>query len=204
MAEHAVPKVLQMPAILAASMLLGAGCAWMRPTTDKPDPTTVASADQTQAAEALRLVRYANQLRSLSDADLDREYRLTEQALQAGRTPSAALRMSLLLTVPRSEYRDEQRAAALLQEVQVGANDTAYRELAQFLLAVLVESSGALAEASQSKNAVLAGAEVTNREMQALRQALLAERTRRGELEQQVEALKKIEQSLNERENVPN
>jgi hypothetical protein len=156
------------------------------------------------AAAALNLVRYTNGLRSLSPVELEAEHLRMERELASRWTSEAALRMSLLLTTPGAAFRDDERARTLLLTVEAGGLDTlpAESELASFLLTVFTGRPVSPAE-YDVRSADDASGDAVTREVDALRRALVAERTRRGELEQQVRALKRIEQNLNERENAP-
>jgi hypothetical protein len=108
--------------------------------------------------------------------------------------------MALLLTTADATARDEERAEALLREVRRGAGGAtgAEPELARFLLAFIAEP-----EQARAPGAATAARRTDSlaREVDALRRALAAERARRGELEQQVRALKELEQNINERPN---
>jgi hypothetical protein len=140
----------------------------------------------------------------LSPVELEAEHLRMERELASRWTSEAALRMSLLLTTPGAAFRDDERARTLLLTVEAGGLDTlpAESELASFLLTVFTGRPVSPAE-YDVRSADDASGDAVTREVDALRRALVAERTRRGELEQQVRALKRIEQNLNERENAP-
>ena len=177
-----------------------AGCAGLSSgPAAAPDPATSGFA-ATNMDDAYQLVRYANDLRALPPAMLAAEHERAEHALRTSPGPTAALRMALLLTVPGAPFADEERARNLLREY--ASQETAsppQRDLARFLLANLTERPGSPAGAAT--NGRSNGDAVPVPEVTALRRQLLAERARRDELEKQVEALKRLELNLNEREN---
>ena len=188
--------------MLACILCLVAGCAG--PTKTAQPASQPESPDDGEAA-ALSLVRYTNALRSLTPDELDAEHLRMEQQLASHWTSEAALRMSVLLTTPGAGLRDEGRARALLLTVEAGGPETlpAESELASFLLLVLAERDAWRGAYEAETSDASADGDVVAPEVETLRRALAAERTRRGELEQQVRALKRIEQNLNEREHPP-
>jgi hypothetical protein len=191
---------------LAALAVLAAGCS----VTGTPRGTGAAAQDvpaeapQPAADEAATLatVRYANGLRDLAPRDLAAERRRAEQALDAAWSPEEALRLALLLATTGKSARDTEHAKALLRRVARGggAHETgeaaAQPELARFVLALVSQPRRARPAAAGQRNT-----DSLTREVEALRRALAAERMRRGELEQQVRALKELEQNINERPN---
>lgn len=188
-------------AALMLALCLVAGCAHLGRTAH---PAAESAPPNSGKISALNLVRYANGLQSLTAPELDAEHLRLEKDLAAHWTPAAALRMSLLLTIPRTGFRDDERARAYLLAVEAGGTDArpVERELASFLLTVFAERPAEFSEEGVQGGDPVDG-DVMAREVDALRRALAAERARRGELEQQVKALKRIEQNLNERENAP-
>jgi hypothetical protein len=176
--------------------LLAAGCGVREPAREGARAPQAPTREPSETA-ALGLVRYANGLRALPPAALDAERQRTERELATMWSADAALRMSLLLTSPQASAPDPARAEALLHAV--GSAAPAYpaqAELARFLLALLVEQPR---HAEETRVAAAPLDTALAREVDELRRALAAERSRRDELEQQVEALKQLEQNLNQR-----
>jgi hypothetical protein len=148
----------------------------------------------------LELVRFANGLRGLPPDALERKREEAERELGANWTGESALRVALLLSLPGTAFRDEERAAALLHEVQEGglATEPDQGEFARFLLTMLTDQR---TRASTAVAAAVRRDATRARELEGLRRELASERGRRGELEQQVEALKQLEQNLKQRTN---
>lgn len=184
---------LRIPAALVLAVLV-AGCG-AGPRREAPAVATAPAPVCEQLA--LELVRYANGLRALDAERLGAEREHVEASLAGGWSAAQALRLSLLLTAPAAPLKDEARARALLRDVVTRAGVAEEAEIARFLLAVPdvrqePEEEGAVVT---RRNGAL------EREMDELRRSLVAERARRAELEEQVEALKELEQNLNQRPN---
>jgi hypothetical protein len=195
------PTVFARATLALLVALLVTGCSVRGAVREDAGPAQAAAhtTHEPSEAAALGLVRYANGLRTLPPAALDAERQRAEHELATTRSADAALRMSLLLTSPQASAPDPARAEALLHAVGTGvAADPAQTELARFLLALLVEQPR---HAEELRVAAAPGDTALAREVDELRRALAAERSRRDELEQQVQALKQLEQSLNQRPN---
>jgi cellulose biosynthesis protein BcsQ len=140
-----------------------------------------------QSAEAGELLAYNQRIRSLSPEELNSEYAIATQALTRQKSDANRLRIVLLLTQPNASFRDDTRAAALIDEVLANrpAENSAMKALAQLLGAMVNERRR------------------QEDRYQKLNQKLGDEEKRADALQQKLEALKTIEKNLINREQAP-
>lgn len=151
------------------------------------------------------LADYTRALQLQDDATLMAERAMLEQA-----PPSADrdLKLALLLSQPSSATYDPGRAADLLQTL-VSASDagSAYGALAT-TLSVTLQGGAQNCAASKQVRELTAQLDVEHQKRQetaarleSARQELANERAQRARLEQQLEALKSLEEQIQNREN---
>lgn len=139
------------------------------------------------AGDAAQLLAYAQRLRTLSSDDLQRERDAAARGLVQKKTAADRLRMALLLTGPDPRFRDDARAAALLQEVVKGkgGGSPALKNLAALLLQVAEE------RLRQEERC------------QTLADKAKEEQKRADALQQKLDALKAIEKNIINRDPIP-
>lgn len=145
--------------------------------------------------QAIVLVRYGNWTRSLAPAELTHELANVQRDLDLSDSAWAKLRMSLLLTAPSPAVHDDQHALNLLDDVaNAGPSTNAqYQDFARLIASLVVA-----ARPDPTGTETVPDPQI-DPEVHALRVALAAERSKRRELELQVEALKRLEDSLSQR-----
>jgi hypothetical protein len=160
------------------------------------DENTLARDPSTQA---LAVARYASRIRAMSAADLTRETAGVQQDLEGTDSSWARMRLALLLSTPAASPHDERRVAGLLRGIEQRAapGEEQLRDMAGLVAALLAGAPAGHAPPAIERDTAL------EQELRALRQTLTAERARRRELEQQVEALKKLEGNLSQRGAIP-
>lgn len=153
------------------------------------------------------LLSYANALRTYDPRGLQVEYRRVRERFSRLSAPGDRLRLAMLLMEPDAPFRDLKMARALLDEYLTGERSYAdidfYRDMASFLLTICeaIERAGS-AESRMSRELV---SERSRREdlaqrVENLQQELQRVRTERGKLQEQVKALKDIEETLRARD----
>lgn len=137
--------------------------------------------------EAGELLAYNQRIRSLSPEELNSEYGMATQALARQKSDLNRLRTVLLLLQPNAPFRDDARAAALVDEVLGNrpTENSATKALAQLLGAMVNERRR------------------QEERYQKLTQKLGEEEKRADALQQKLEALKTIEKNLINREQAP-
>ncbi|WP_455203402.1 hypothetical protein [Kaarinaea lacus] len=133
----------------------------------------------------LRLMRYSRQITELTNNELANELKKVQQLNEEKSDTSTQLRLALLLSLPSSQFYNKGEAKKILSDVINTSDEHApvLREYAYTLL-VSIEKT----EESERINATL-------------RKKLKKEIDRRQQLEQKLEALKSIEESISQRQN---
>jgi hypothetical protein len=126
---------------------------------------------------------YAAALLDAGEAELDQERERLERARKIAPDGDSAVRLALLFGLPDSRLRDVPRANALLRNWAAGPGaDPSWVQMARLLSAVLERGDDQTRALGQT------------------RQRLASERARRVRLQEQLEALKSIEERINRAE----
>jgi hypothetical protein len=188
------------PALALALVLAGvAGCAG---TPAEPDPAAL----KEQAAGRLvgEIAVYAIWVRRQSDETLRDELTRLEQAKNS---PDETLRMTLIVGQRQSSLYDPERAARLLADLaSQGADAAVHAQLAEVLLGLLPPEERVCGEAvCEEKLTLLVQMEERRRRelaarLDAMKIELDTERAARAKLENQLEALKSLEEQIQNRD----
>lgn len=188
--------------LLAAGLALGlvAACRSV-PTAGVPQASPAPCRDQLLEA----LGDYALGLRQQDDAQLSAEKERLESAPQS---PERDLRLALLLGQHTSPAYDPGRASRLLMRASSeSGSDSVHKALAQMLFTSLPGGPRRCADSDEVRElaAQLSVEQQRHQETSArledARQHLEAERTQRARLEQQLGALKSLEEQIKNRDN---
>jgi len=147
------------------------------------------------------LARYGSSVRALSAEELEHEYRLLAAQNEHEPNPDVQIKLSLLLSDPSAPFHDLDQAVRLLGDVMLHlrideSDDSAFARLLYYLLserACVDHSDASLAELLVSeREAVLR----LQRELGEARTSLESERALRVTLQQQLDALKALEEQI--------
>mgnify|MGYP000126633066 CR=1 FL=1 len=171
--------------LLLCGLCLGA-CAQLeqRATPANGAWNSHATASETHGADSAEVLAYFQRIKGLSGDALAAEHAAASQALTKRRSDVNRLKLALLLSLPRTPFKDEGRAAALANEV---ANNKA-------------------ADAPEMKHLALLLAAIANEQKQQeerwqqLAQKQKDDEKRAEALQQKLDALKSIEKDLIQRE----
>lgn len=174
---------------------------------DRARGTQPVGADEKDGRDGVAdLVAYANGLRALDAAALDAEYREVEERFARTHDPRDRLRLAILLMEPGASFRDVDRARALLEDYLTDSasyvNGFAYRDVAFFLLRFpgsMQQAGVSQTSVSRQLDAERARSIILSRRVESLQAELARIRTERVKLQEQVEALKSIEETLRAR-----
>lgn len=177
----------------AAGALLCQGCATLgRLAQDPCSPS--------------RVLEYAEHLADRTAADLEGEHRATEKAFQQTGGSCDRLRLAFQLLAPGTRFRDEARAANLLDDylASLTADDPGLRPLAKLLVTSLRKQWGLEARCRELETRL--GDERTRgdalgRQLQELKDVerrVGEERARADTLKRQLEELRDVEKRLGE------
>lgn len=146
-----------------------------------------ASRSSSSDEEAVRMIHYEHYLRGLRKDLLDVEHAGVEKAYAERGTEDLFFNYVILLTLPDTDFQDDNRAIELLNGYLSSNRDMppGSREYAEHLLAVVRER------------------EALHERVRALEQQLQQERRHSRELKEKLEALKKIEKSIMNRQDIP-
>jgi hypothetical protein len=193
-----------MPALLTLLLMLS-GCELMQTAfpgseTDTP-PVKDTSIDQgttdgiedgkapviiaptTNEDELLQIMHYSRIMQSYPRARLKDEFKRAATALADNPDTANQLRMAILLSIPNTSFKNEKRAMQMLSRiVNDGKQSSKLQEYAYLLLDTL-----------QQRGEVMQ----INKE---LSEELQAERQKRVQLQQKLDALKSIEKSISQRQ----
>jgi len=133
--------------------------------------------------ELLQIMRYSRIIQSYPRVRLKDEFkRVASELSDISDTPNQ-LRMAILLSIPNTSFENDKQALQLLSNiVNNSESPTALHEYAYVLLDTIQQRS----EAEQTKK--------------QLSDELLAERQKRAQLQQQLDALRTIEKSISQRQ----
>ena len=133
--------------------------------------------------ELLQIMRYSRIIQSYPRVRLKDEFkRVASELAEISDTPNQ-LRMAILLSIPNTSFENDKQALQLLSNiVNNSESPTALHEYAYVLLDTIQQRS----EAEQTKK--------------QLSDELLAERQKRAQLQQQLDALRTIEKSISQRQ----
>lgn len=162
-------------------MALAGGCALVE--TGPRRPTPVEDAGLPPTLDELGVLAYAATLLDADERQLDGERRRLQRRYREAPDGDAALRLALLLGLPDSRFRDAPRARQLLTEWAPSFEPDPSRAAMARLLALFLERQ-----------------DTQERVLNRTRRSLAAERDRRVRLQQQLEALKSIEERINRSE----
>ena len=183
-------------AALLATALLYAGC--------KRTPTAPPAKQDERGRALQEIADYAVRVRQQSDEELKAEL---EQLQAAPESPGRALRMALITGQRQSALYDPDRTAQLLAQVAgQGPETSVHVQLAQALLSVLpVEQRQCAATECEEKLTALVQVEELRRRdltsrIDSLGRQLESERRERAKLESQLEALKSLEEQIQNRD----
>lgn len=148
------------------------------------DKAPVIIAPTSDQEEVLQIMRYARVMQSYPRAKLKDEFKRVATDLVDKPDTANQLRMAILLSIEDTPFKNEKRALRLLTNIvnDVDERSSALQEYAYQLLDTLQQRY----EAMQ-----------LNRE---LSDELHAERQKRAQLQQQLDALRSIEKSINQRQ----
>lgn len=148
------------------------------------DKVPVIIAPTSDQEEVLQIMRYARVMQSYPRAKLKDEFKRVATDLVDKSDTANQLRMAILLSIEDTPFKNEKRALRLLTNIvnDVDEKSSALQEYAYQLLDTLQQRY----EAMQ-----------LNRE---LSDELHAERQKRAQLQQQLDALRSIEKSINQRQ----
>ena len=136
----------------------------------------------------LNLFRYSRRLGEMSTQELEQEYQAFKNLTAPQKTGiSAQMRYALLLSAPNAGFRDDEGAKKILAKIikTEKQRGVMLREYAYNLLIAIDQN-----EKAEQQNTLL-------------RKKLKSEIDRREALEQKLEALKSIEESITQRQNSP-
>ena len=169
-------------------LCLVTGCALLQPVPDPaPLPEPVADDDLAE------LVRYTLHTRELDPGALEEEYTLVRDSAPG---PERDLRLAVLLSHPKSARYDLAAALALLARPATN-DETSFAALLYRLLGERMLDTGmGVAQILERQKETRIGYEA---EIRALNDALDRERAQRETLEQQLEALRQIEDRIEQR-----
>jgi len=186
-------------AVLAAVLL--SGCAATH-TERAPLPVRNESPESGVSV----LLRYAERIRTLPEADLRRE--LDELLASRSSEPDAeeTIRYALLLVAGNARFADPAEAARALEDL-ISRNVRAEDEYIAFAVALLDFLRAGSAVPPVTVRAPLASTNTSNRgaagrgddELERVRSELVNERARRIELERQLAELRSLEEALSDR-----
>lgn len=173
-----MPKVMM---VLGVCLLL-AGCAAGGPAGTGAEPHYGTFC---RCGDAIGLIAYQQRIRGLSGDELAVEYAAASQAMVRQKSDAARLRLAMLLSLPGATFRDDERAAALADEVanrRTAATADGLRPLAALIAVHIGEQ-----RRQEDRN-------------QKLAQKLQEEEKRADALQQKLDGLKAIEKSMLNRE----
>jgi hypothetical protein len=183
--------------LLLAGTLATAACQ-----TAQLEPLPAAqNASPEDSAVLTELVRYGNIVREIGGRQLEQQYQAIALANDSVLSTEAAIKLSLLLSVPDTEFQDVDQATRFLRDV-VYREATEPPELAEFarLLYSLLAERVYTETDEDATMAMLAHErdrnEELNQELVKVKTALALERKQRETLEGQLEALKQLEEQL--------
>lgn len=141
----------------------------------------------------LKLLRYSRRLGELTPEELEQEYKsFQEQSIEQNTTVNMELQQALLLSASAAPFRDNQRAKKILADI-INSAEKRGMVLREYAYSLLVN---------------IEQREKSERQNLQLRKSLKKEIERREELEkkrdlleQKLEALKSIEESITQRQN---
>jgi hypothetical protein len=172
-------------------------------TTDTDiDATDTTDTDTDTVTARTDLVSYGSAVRALSEPDLEAEYRTLLSRQSANPTDETSLRLALLMSNPGAPFHDLDRALQILNDIVLRQDqDGSNGELARLMHHLLGErtcvapADAPLAEvilAERDRNSQL------SEELDETQTALDTERQLRQTLQGQLDALKALEERLNE------
>lgn len=172
--------------LIAASALLvlAAGCV---PNTARPDIVVVRETRNESVADVLS---YANSVLSLAPAAQTSARNSLARQFQLTQFPEDRMRLALLDTLLPPPARDDNEASALLTGYNWSVEGPGFKGLAGVLVQVLAERN------IETRKRADLGQQRTR-----LEQQLAAERAEKNHLQQQLEALERIEKTVNTRAN---
>ncbi|WP_455210538.1 hypothetical protein [Kaarinaea lacus] len=136
----------------------------------------------------LKLLRYSRRLGELTAKELDQEYQDFQQLAEEEKVAvNMQLQQALLLSAPAAPYRDNQQAKKILTGI-INSGEKRGLVLREYAYSLLVSIEQR--EKAEQQNT-------------QLRKSLKKEIDRRELLEQKLEALKSIEESITQRQNPP-
>jgi hypothetical protein len=149
----------------------------------------------------LSLLRYSRRITGFSAQELDQEYQKLNKTTADAFRINEKMRLALLLSMPGSKYQDYEQAKHILSDVLNKSHKRApvLREYAYTLLVNIEQDN----ETSQQNYALRKKLkqEITRR--QKAEKTNRALETTRKQLEQKLEALKTIEETITKRQNEP-
>jgi predicted transcriptional regulator len=132
-------------------------------------------------------MRYSRQITELTQKELSNELKKVQQINQEKSDTSTQLRLALLLSLPTSQFYNKGEAKKILSDV-INTSDEHAPVLREYAYTLLVS---------------IEKTEESERINTTLRKKLKKEIDRRQQLEQKLEALKSIEESISQRQNKP-
>ena len=193
---------LDIPALVVLMTLLCGGCAsFDKPRTPKSiemptNNATKSTVEQargphkTENANAQWLFRYYRLASTASAATLSDEYETAKNEYEAEKTPSNQWRLAILLSIPGTSFHDTERSSALFKELtnEEYEKDSALNDTAYLMYSLIKQQNHAVTKSDELEKR-LAEYQAANRK-----------------LKEQLDALKKIEETLyqrNKAEDIP-
>lgn len=168
------------------------------------DPASQPAATQCRDLFLESLADYAQALRQHDDTALLAE---RDRLEAAPASPDRDLRLALLLSRYPSRYYDPERASQLLQALSSeSASDSVHKSVAETLFTTLAGGPRSCAESDQAQELAAQLSVEQQRRQEAMarlenaRQELESERAQRARLEQQLDALKSLEEQIKNRD----
>lgn len=192
--------------LIAAALL--AGCATA--PEEEPPPRYVLV---NRTSDADRLLLYFVKVKDLPASELSKEQRSVEQAFNLRKGDYARMQLAFLTSLPYAAFKDYARALSLLEPLIRDGEASELRPLALFLASQIAEKKGledsanSLSQRLKEEDKRIEPLELKMKEEQkrieALEAKLKEEHKRALSLEKKLEALKAIEKSISDREQVP-
>jgi hypothetical protein len=192
---------------LAAVALL-AGCATA--PGEEPPPRYVLI---NRTSDADRLLLYFFKVKDLPASELSKEQHSVEQAFNLRKGDYPRMQLAFLTSLPYAAFKDYARSLALLEPLTREGAPSELRSLAVFLASQIAEKKGledsanSLSQRLKEEDKRIEPLELKAKEEQkrieALEARLREEQKRALSLERKLEALKAIEKSISDREQVP-
>lgn len=153
--------------------------------------------DAQRGASLAELMRFGNEVQTLGDEELEREYRRLLERHEASPSSNTAIRLSLVLSRPGARADELAEALLLLTDARTAEEEYAdfswilYRQIGErYLVATEGTTLSARLGAEQARGALL------DAELAELRATLAAAERQRIALGKQLDALKAIETGI--------